>query len=57
MRAVSTTATFTLRGIAQATVEVIGESRTLQVAGGTLRDDFPGYVVHLYKVTPTPAAP
>jgi hypothetical protein len=53
MRAASTSATFTLRGIDGATVEVLGESRTLTVAGGALRDDFQAYAVHLYKITPT----
>jgi hypothetical protein len=56
MRAGTTTATFTLRGIPSgATIEVIGEGRTLSGAatsgGLTFGDAFSGYGVHLYKIT------
>lgn len=57
VRAGATTAIFTLRGIDNATVEVLGESRTLTVAGGTLRDDFQAYAVHLYKIMPWKRGP
>ena len=51
MRPGGTTATFTLRGVDQATAEVIGESRTRSVAGGTFSDDFAAdYAVHLYRI-------
>jgi hypothetical protein len=51
MRPGDATATFTLRGVAEANAEVIGESRTLSVAGGTFSDDFAAdYAVHLYRI-------
>lgn len=45
------TATFTLPDIQSGTVEVLDEGRGLTVSGGAFHDDFPGYGVHLYKVT------
>lgn len=52
MRNQSTTGTFTLRDFADAaSVEVIGESRTVSVSGGVFKDDFAGYGVHRYKIT------
>jgi hypothetical protein len=55
LRAGQTTATFTLRGLpARATVQVLGEDRTLAVeprAGGVaFSDAFSGYGVHLYRI-------
>jgi hypothetical protein len=48
-----TTATFTLPGIEQGTVEVLGEGgRTLEVVDGRFTDTFGGYRVHLYEITP-----
>ncbi len=37
---------------AGATVEVLGESRRIQVVSGQWGDDFSGYAVHLYRITP-----
>jgi hypothetical protein len=56
MRGTATRATFTLRALpAHAAVEVLDETRQLAVtttAGGVaFSDDFPGYGVHLYRVT------
>lgn len=51
MRPGDTTATFTLRGFAgDATVEVLGESRTAPAKDGVFEDGFAGHAVHLYKV-------
>jgi hypothetical protein len=51
MRPGSTTATFTLRGVGDATAEVIGESRSLGVTAGQMNDTFAAdYAVHLYKI-------
>jgi hypothetical protein len=55
MRAGAATATFTLRGIpALATVEVLGEGRSVPVAAGAggavFKDDFSAYGVHLYRI-------
>lgn len=47
-----TTATFTLRALGDATADVLGESRTVDVHGGTLVDDFDGWEVHLYRIAP-----
>jgi hypothetical protein len=52
MRNQSTTGTFTLRDFADAaSVEVIGENRTVSISGGAFEDDFSGYGVHRYKIT------
>ena len=52
MREGSTTATFTLRDFpATATVEVLGESRSIDVAGGVFSDSFASYGIHLYRIT------
>ena len=50
MRNTPTHATFTLKTPAK--VEVLDESRTLDAPSGKLEDDFKGYEVHLYKITP-----
>jgi hypothetical protein len=52
MRPGATTATFTLRGITNATATVLGESRTISVTGGSFSDIFAPYAVHLYEVGP-----
>ena len=36
---------------ALATVEVLGENRTLSAVGGKFTDDFKGYDVHIYRIT------
>jgi hypothetical protein len=46
-----TTATFRLRDMGEATVEAIGEGRTLTAKGGVFSDRFREYEVHLYRVT------
>lgn len=58
MRPGATTASFALRDFSgEATVEVIGESRSLAVHNGVFADTFSTYAVHLYKVaTPSPPA-
>jgi hypothetical protein len=51
MRDAPTRATFAVRGLAgRATVEAIGEGRTLPAADGVFADDFEGYGVHLYRI-------
>jgi len=53
MRNKEVEATFTLPAVKdKAAVEVLGENRKLDAAGGKFKDDFKGYDVHLYKVTP-----
>lgn len=43
--------TFTLRGPpAAASVEVLGEGRTLSLSNGQFTDSFAGYEVHLYRI-------
>jgi hypothetical protein len=41
---------------ADATVTVLGEDRTITATGGKFSDDFASYEVHLYRITPGPAA-
>jgi len=52
MRETDTKATFTLKDVAGANAEVLGEKRTLPIAEKTFSDEFKGYAVHLYKLTP-----
>jgi hypothetical protein len=48
----TTTATFKMRDFpASAAAEVLGEGRTIAVAGGSFQDAFASYGVHLYKIT------
>jgi hypothetical protein len=48
----SVTVTFTFRdGPESGTVDVIGENRTLPVAGGAFSDEFSAYGVHLYRLS------
>jgi hypothetical protein len=52
MREGTTRASFSVIGASGgATVEVIGENRTIAVAGGTFEDDFDSYGVHLYRIS------
>jgi hypothetical protein len=52
MREGSTTATFTLRDFpATASAEVLGETRSIDVAGGVFSDSFASYGIHLYRIT------
>lgn len=53
MRDGETTAAFTVPGTGDARVEVLGEGRTIEAAGGKWDDRFAGYQVHLYKIVPT----
>ena len=51
MRAGATTATFTLRDFeGTATVDVLGEDRTLTATEGAFEDDFTDFSVHIYSV-------
>jgi hypothetical protein len=51
MRNAAAKGTFTVAGLpAKASAEVLGEGRTLDVAGGTFEDAFEGYGVHLYRI-------
>ncbi len=51
MRNAATEGTFTIAGLPEAfQMEVLGEDRTLQGTGGTFRDAFQPYEVHLYRI-------
>ena len=50
MRDGVTSATFTLNGIQDGMVSVIGEDRELSLSDGSFTDQFEGYEVHLYKM-------
>lgn len=50
MRGGETTATVKLPGITSGMAEVLGETRTIPVAGEAFADKFAGYGVHLYRV-------
>jgi hypothetical protein len=50
MRDKAARGTFTLPNIDNGTVEVLDESRELQLSGGSFEDDFNGYGVHLYQI-------
>ncbi len=45
-----TEATFRLKGIGNATAEVLDEGRTVPVKNGVLRDTFVDYAAHLYRI-------
>lgn len=47
-----TQASFQIPGIDRATVEVIGENRTLNLTAGRFADGFAGFAAHLYRLTP-----
>ena len=51
MRGDSTTATFTLRDVT-GTADVIDENRQIAITNGVFSDDFGGYAVHLYRISP-----
>ena len=51
MRAGEATATFTLPGMGDARVEVLGEGRTIEAVGGKWEDRFQDYQVHLYRIS------
>lgn len=50
MRDAPTTATFTCKQKGAATVEVLGENRTLKLKEGVFTDTFAPYAVHLYRL-------
>ena len=50
MRDKPTTGTFTVKGVGDATADVLGENRKVAVKGGSFTDAFGGYGVHLYKI-------
>jgi hypothetical protein len=51
MRSGDTTATFTLKGLADdKTVEVLGEDRSLSARGGVFSDAFKSWGVHCYRI-------
>ena len=53
MRDSVTRGTFELKGLGdKARVEVLGEDRALTAQDGRFTDEFEGYGVHLYKITP-----
>jgi hypothetical protein len=52
MRNASTPATFSAPGPRRATVEVIGEQRSVKIDDGLLHDKFGPYAVHLYRWKP-----
>jgi hypothetical protein len=54
MREGATKASFSLPETRGARVEVLGEDRTIEAAGGTWSDRFEDYQVHLYRITPKP---
>jgi len=51
MRPVDTSATFTVKGLGNATAKVLGEKRTIPLQGGKFQDQFAPYAVHLYQIT------
>ena len=50
MRPQATVANFAVKGMKDATAEVIGENRTIAVKNGKFKDEFKPYAVHLYKI-------
>jgi len=50
MRDGSTTGTFSINGVSDGMITVIGEDRELILSNGTFEDLFEGYDVHLYKM-------
>jgi hypothetical protein len=51
MRTGDTTATFTLKGVADdKTVEVLGEDRSLSARGGAFSDTFKSWAAHCYRI-------
>ncbi len=52
MREGATSATFTMPGLGDARVEVLGEGRTIDAVAGKWEDRFQVYQVHLYRISP-----
>jgi hypothetical protein len=52
MRNLETNGRFRIPGVRNGTVEVLGESRALQMDGREFQDAFGPYGVHIYKVSP-----
>ena len=52
MREGTTTSTFTLKGMGNAEVKVLGEDREIFLTGGAYKDRFHDYEVHLYEIIP-----
>lgn len=52
MRPGSTKAAFTVPGLTVGTVKVLGEDRTIPLAGGRFEDAFSDWDVHLYEIRP-----
>ena len=52
MRNQAALARFTLPAMQGGQVEVIGEDRMLAFSDGRFQDNFSGYGVHLYKISP-----
>jgi hypothetical protein len=50
MRGAAATASFTVTPPAGKAAEVLGEGRTIALTGGTFRDEFKPYDVHLYRI-------
>ncbi len=50
MRNTPVTAEFTVSGISDAAVEVLGEYRSIPLSEGSFQDAFDGYGVHLYRI-------
>ncbi len=51
MRNETTTAAFSVKGISDGEVTVIGEDRELSISDGSFEDQYEGYGVHLYKMS------
>jgi hypothetical protein len=51
MRGKGTRAGFEVPSLKDGKVAVIGEGRSLEVAGGKFEDAFDGYAVHLYRIS------
>ena len=50
MRKGTATATFTLNGIQDGEISVIGEDRELGISNGIFEDQYEDFEVHLYKI-------
>ncbi len=50
MREGTATATFTLNGIQDGDITVIGEERELSISNSIFEDQYEDYEVHLYKI-------
>ena len=52
MRPTAADGTFTIRTPTSGSITAMGESRTIDLSGGTFTDHFDGYAVHLYQFGP-----